>query len=125
MKPILFWWDTNTSDTAAANIVQAAQVLAEALFASSAAMPGSELLASIAVNATLASSLWTCISSPGGGDHERPVTLYSDNRMPTILLIKLYVVADLADTKRDDAFKVNLYPNACETFTRTFQASAL
>ncbi|RHZ25090.1 hypothetical protein DYB26_002709 [Aphanomyces astaci] len=149
-------WDTNTSDTAAAaNIAQAAQVLAEALFASSAAVPGSELLASIAVNATLVSSLWTCIrtqwncpllqaySKPAvatmneylsftpasAPSFVEPVTLYtsvySDNRMPTIRLNKSYAVADLADTKWDDAFKVNLYPNAYETFTRAFLASAL
>ncbi|RHY26771.1 hypothetical protein DYB32_007311, partial [Aphanomyces invadans] len=148
--------DTNTSNAdAAENIATAAQVLAEALFASSAAVAGSELLASIQVNATLVRALWTCITTQwncplmqamskpavasmneylaftatSSPSFVEPVSLYtsvySDNRMPTVVVNKSYVVADLGDMKWDSAFKLHLYPNAYETFTRAFLASAL
>ncbi|KAF0694270.1 Aste57867_14840 [Aphanomyces stellatus] len=146
-------YDVNTTVTAA-NVVQAAQVLAEALFASAAA-PGTDIPASVQVNATLVANLLACITSDwtcatmaaysktavaSMNDYlqftddtvpsfMQPVTLYSsvysDNRMPTIRVNKSAVVADLPGQTWQDSFKLNLYPNAYETFTRAFLATAV
>ncbi|KAH9101318.1 hypothetical protein LEN26_015746 [Aphanomyces euteiches] len=144
--------DTNNS-IQADKVVQAAQVLAEALF-TAAAVPGTAVPSTISVNATLVADLMNCITSnwrcgtmkayskllvtsmndyldfsdSSIPSYMQPVHLYtsvySENRMPTIRVNKTTVEAKL-DQPWQDSFKLNLYPNAYETFTRAFLAASV
>lgn len=134
-------------------VTQAAQVLAEALYTLAAANATSANMAKIEVNATLVSDMLSCISTDWTCDlmkayskpmlstmityldlskssypsYTKPVTLYSsvlDSDRSMLLMKDSSYYSLFNGTFADDTYRVRLFPNAYEVFTRAFLASS-